>query len=239
VIANRLENIKRDEIRYFSNYKWLPNWEKFLTSDYWKSWQAKISTFQTEKELDFYAQRIGELADFIHRCKKYGVRGGENADLLIHKEELRLQNISLEDWKKEYKFSDVKFEEMSTEEITKTFGKDIEVIIKGEVSEKLNKSENYDNWSDEKELIKEIEKLNSLKNSLKNGNNLTQSQIANRNLISQKLDRQLNNAEAMLNKLQNSNVDTNNSNLSFLTIVGVVSLFALLVWLIIHKRKRK
>ena len=116
---SRLENVKRDEISHFSNYKWLLNWESFLTSDYWKSWKAKISACQTEKELRFYVQRLRKVADLISRCKKYG---DGSDDLLIKKEEKRLENISLEDLKKGDGFADIELKEMSLEEIDENFG---------------------------------------------------------------------------------------------------------------------
>jgi len=41
--------------------------------------------------LKFYIQRLREIADLISRCKKYG---DGSDDLLIEKEEKRLENIS-------------------------------------------------------------------------------------------------------------------------------------------------
>ena len=168
---NRLENLKMDNFRYFSNYKWLSNWEEFLTSDYWKSWQTKIPVFQTEKELNFYTQRLGEIADLIHRCKKYGVEESANADLLIKKEEIRLQNISHEDWKKEYKFSDVELKEMSVGEIKKNFGKDIDLLFEKDSDDNIG----YDNWTKE-QLITEINRLKAENEQLKNNQTLTTSE---------------------------------------------------------------
>ena len=130
---------------------------------YWKSWQTKIPVFQTEKELNFYTQRLGEIADLIHRCKKYGVEESANADLLIKKEEIRLQNISHEDWKKEYKFSDVELKEMSVGEIKKNFGKDIDLLFEKDSDDNIG----YDNWTKE-QLITEINRLKAENEQLKN-----------------------------------------------------------------------
>jgi len=174
-MINRLENLKRDNILFFSNYEWFPDWEIFLTnSDYWKSWRAKIPTFQTEKELDFYTQRLGEIVDLIRRCKKYGVRDGEDADLLIKQEEKRLENISEEDWKKEYKFADVKLEEMSAEEINGNFGDEIDKLFgvdrKGKNNKPLNNSnsqqkpQNDEGYNSDDELSK-TELNKALKNN--------------------------------------------------------------------------
>jgi len=81
----------------------LGRWEeKLLSSNYWKNWQAKIQEFQDQDEMDFYVDRLSALIDFIFN------NGQPVSDLgLIQQEEQRLQNISLEDFKKEDKFSNV------------------------------------------------------------------------------------------------------------------------------------
>jgi len=63
--------------------------------------------------LSFYIKRLREIADLISSCKKYG-----DDDLLIKKEEKRLESISEEDFKKEDKFADVEFKELSLEEMS-------------------------------------------------------------------------------------------------------------------------
>lgn len=181
---NFLENVKRDEISSFSNYKWLANWESFLTSDFWKSWRGKISDCQTEKELRFYVQRLREIADLISRCEKYG-DGGD--DLLIKKEEKRLENISLEDFKKEDKFADVEFKELSTEEMLND--KWFNDKIFGSENEKLPKVKKYKNLTQE-QLIAEINRLKTENEVLKTNQTLTISEKENRLKINQqKLDR--------------------------------------------------
>jgi len=142
---DKLENLKKDNIAFFSDYEWFFEWENFLTLDYWKDWRNKILAFQTEEEIDFYTQRLDGIAYAIWKSKKYGVREakelfkyhyfyekhgmmeGRDHESMIKEEESRLQNISHEDWKKEYRFSyaHLDLKEMSTEEINQNFGKKI------------------------------------------------------------------------------------------------------------------
>ena len=222
---NRIENLKADNFRYFSNYEWLSNWEDFLTSDYWKSWQTKIPVFQNEKELIFYTQRLGEIASLISRCRKYGTREEENADLLLIKqEETRLQNISHEDWKKEYKFSDVELKEMGVEEIEKEFGKDIDAFFGLE----------YKSWTKD-QLISEINRLKAENEELKNNQTLTTSERQER----------LQKNQQKLEKLEKENsiyLPPNNSNDGFPTglLIGgaVLAVIGLILFLVIKSTKR-
>jgi hypothetical protein len=124
---DKLENLKKDEIEFFSEWKYgekiFPEWENFLTLDYWKDWRNKISNFQTERELVFYASRLGQITSAIYEWKKEGrnnprglfryhysreihdVMWGMDPDEMIKQEELRLQNISQVDWRKQYKWA--------------------------------------------------------------------------------------------------------------------------------------
>jgi len=102
------------------------------------------------------------------------VRDGEDADLLIKQEEKRLENISEEDWKKEYKFADVKLEEMSAEEINGNFGDEIDKLFgvdrKGKNNKPLNNSnsqqkpQNDEGYNSDDELSK-TELNKALKNN--------------------------------------------------------------------------
>jgi hypothetical protein len=138
---NRLENLKKGEIKSLSDCKWLdqpfPEWENFLTLDYWKDYRTKILSFQTEKELDFYAERLRSISyaircyekdgdtsstnlfQFHYSREKHEIMKGMDPIEMIKQEELRLQNISWEDWQNEYKFSPkyLKINELSTGEM--------------------------------------------------------------------------------------------------------------------------
>lgn len=183
--------MKRDEICYFHDYEWFPNWENFLTSDYWKDWRNKIPLFQSEEELIFYFRRLNQIAELIWRSKKYGVKEGENADLLIKKEEVRLQNISQEDWKKEYKTLNVEFKELSAKEMlndpwfSKQLGfgsenkKDEE--RKGKESSPIIENDNtdYKSWTQE-QLTAEVNRLKAENEELKSNQILTASEKESR-----------------------------------------------------------
>lgn len=135
------EDLKRRRIDSLSKCECLdqpfPEWENFLTLDYWKDWRNKISSFQTEKELGFYTDRLSDISYAIRRWKKDGYESpvmlfqyhysrekheamsGMDPEEMIEQEELRLQNISWEDWQNEYKFSSkyLKINELSAEEM--------------------------------------------------------------------------------------------------------------------------
>jgi len=234
--VNRLENIKRDEISRFSNYEWLPNWEIFLTSDYWKSWRTKISVCQTEKELSFYIKRLREIADLISSCKKYG-----DDDLLIKKEEKRLESISEEDFKKEDKFADVEFKELSLEEMSSDpwFSKQLGLDNQ---EKNQNKKDNdsdidYKIWTKE-QLISEINRLKAENEQLKNNQTLTSSE---RQTKLQQNQQKLEKLESSILNSSSSN-DTNNrnnSNLGTAVIIGSVLVVASLgIYGIVKKSKK-
>lgn len=249
---DRLENLKADNFRYFSNYEWLSDWEDFLTSGYWKSWQTKIPVFQDEKELIFYTQRLGEIANLISRCRKYGIKEEENADLLLIKqEETRLQNISHEDWKKEYKFSDTELKEMGVEEIEKEFGKDIDELFglenksqeeQPKEKEKPSKKESdnnidYKSWTKE-QLISEINRLKSENEQLKNNQNLTNSEKQER---LQKNQQRLEQLESIVGTNNSSTQQPTNNNFLTPLLVGGIAVLALgiLFGLLISERSKK
>ena len=217
----------------------LSHWEKLLSSDYWKNWQQKIKEFQNNNELDFYVARLSTLVDFIRENTIKGRVDQPDPEIntvsrLIYQEEVRLQNISSEDWKKEDKFSGIGLKEISDpREMSKLFGDLSEAIIKGEISERLDKSVNYKGWTKE-QLTKEVEKLTFLTNELKKTENLDQSQIINRRAISQKLERCLDLSTMFLNSINNNN----NNPWPITPIVFSISLIALL-GLIVYKLSRK
>ncbi len=248
---NRLENLKKDNIYFFSNYEWLRNWEDFLTSDYWKIWRTKISTFQTEKELDFYIQRLWEIADLIHRCKKYGVGEEENDDLLIKQEEIRLQNISQEDFKKEDKFADVEFKELSTEEMLNDpwFNKEIDNLF-GLENKKLPKEEekpvekngdnkiDYQTWT-KTQLISEINRLKAENEELGNNQTLTSLERQKRLRQNQQKLEQVQNIFDSNDAQQPINNSNNNFPTDWIIGGGMLAIIGLTVLFIVRNKKKR
>ncbi|KLL04981.1 MAG: hypothetical protein MRERV_7c005 [Mycoplasmataceae bacterium RV_VA103A] len=246
---NRLENLKKDNFHYFSDYKRLSSWEDFLTSDYWKSWRTRIPVFQTEKELVFYTQRLGEIASLISRCRKYGTREEENADLLLIKqEEIRLQNISSENFKKEYRFADVEFKELSTEEILNDpwFNKEIDKFFglengkfskeKEELSEKDSNSDvDYQTWTKE-QLISEINHLKAENEQLKNNQTLTSSERQERLQQNQQKLEEIASYVSVDSKPNNSN---NNFPTGWVVGGGILATAGLIGLLIVRKKKKR
>ena len=123
---NRLENLKKDDISYFCEYKWLSHWENYIFSDYWKDWKRKINEAKDERELDFYSHRLSGLLDFI--CKKYRTVSSRMLRILVEQEEKRLEEISEEDFKKENNFviiaSRTRVTELGSREILNMLNKD-------------------------------------------------------------------------------------------------------------------
>jgi len=233
----------------------LSRWEKFLTSDYWKNWQEKIQACQDNDKLDFYVGRLSALMDFIH---KNTIKVNEpdidikTVSKLIKKEEKRLEIISKEDWKKEDKFADVGWKELSAEkmlddrwfsgEIDNIFGRDRKgknnKSLKPQEDEGYNSdgskdlsSDNYESLSRE-ELISEIKRL---KAELQKVN--SSQDVVNHQTNSKKLETQLHKAESILNSFETSNASPKPIN--FLPIIGIVGLASLFAGLIIWKRNKK
>lgn len=238
-----LENNKRVIFLFFERKSaredFPSQWEIYLTSNYWKSWQEKIKNFQNLDEMNFYADRLSALRDFI--CQSFADKERINNILEIKKEEDRLQNISEEEWKKEDKFADVKFKELSNKEILndpwfseridEIFGTSLKVKTKKQDSRNYNYNLEYDNFTRE-ELIKEIEWLEAELMKIKGKENSKTSQTKYHNL-----ERQLNKVNLSLSKLKNHQSILPN-NFSKSLVFGVLGLVIIVIGLIVYKFKK-
>jgi hypothetical protein len=229
------------------------HWEKWLTTDYWKNWQEKINSFQTTDEVHFYTERLRAIMEFVQSHTKKDVRclleGEKSWDLintpkLIEQELKRLENISEEDFKKEDKFADVEWKELSVQEMSNDpwFNKEIDNFfgIDGKIKNNSPKSQEDEAYysdielrnSDEygrltrEELIKEIKWL---KAELQKERNKQNAEI--RQEVSQKLESQLHKAESILNNIETSGNSPKSSNVLPISIgaVGLVVLFGVLI----------
>jgi len=129
-----LKKSKSGSISYIEDKDKLTNWEVYhshwedwLSScDYWKNWREKINSFQTEKEVSFYTDRLRAFIDFVkdHTRKDICYIEGakpwdpEKTPKLIEQELKRLENISEEEfnktdkWKKSLTFKELSAKEM-------------------------------------------------------------------------------------------------------------------------------
>jgi hypothetical protein len=140
--ATKLKNIKSGSISYLeeqgehANRKEIfhAHWETYLTSsDYWKNWREKINSFENEKEINFYTDRLRAFIEFTEQytCKDKNNYSGTNfgdglrqwdpetTPKLIEQELKRLENISEEEFNKTDKWrkNGLVFKELSTEEM--------------------------------------------------------------------------------------------------------------------------
>lgn len=129
-----LEKSKSGSISFINDQDKLTNWEiyhahweTYLTSDYWKNWREKINSFSTEKEVDFYTNRLRAIMEFIQDHTRKNIRHVENAKQwdsintpkLIEQELQRLENISEEEFRKTDKWSNsADFRELTIQEIS-------------------------------------------------------------------------------------------------------------------------
>ncbi|MCE8162932.1 MAG: hypothetical protein I3273_00780 [Candidatus Moeniiplasma glomeromycotorum] len=129
------------------------HWENYLTShDYWKNWQTKINNFQTQKEVNFYTDRLRAFIDFVKENTRKDIRYVENAKpwdpiktpKLIEQELKRLESISEEEFKKTDKWGQVEWKKLSVEEMLndKWFSKEIDNLF-GKNIEKGENKETY------------------------------------------------------------------------------------------------
>jgi len=118
---------KRSTLHGFIHYEsWnIPNWENYLTLDYWKNYQKKIMDFKNIKELHLYGDRLSALRNFIENkvkgCSYANWNQERNiSNITIAEEEARLAEIeSEEDWKKDVAnaFPNTILKELSFEEM--------------------------------------------------------------------------------------------------------------------------
>ena len=103
----------------------IPNWENYLTLDYWKNYQKKIMDFKNIKELHLYDYRLSALRNFIENkvkgCSYANWNQERNiSNITIAEEEARLAEIESEEvWKKDVAnaFPNTILKELSVEEM--------------------------------------------------------------------------------------------------------------------------
>lgn len=174
----------------------IPNWENYLTLDYWKNYQKKIMDFKNIKELYLYGNRLSALRNFIENkvkdCSYANWNQERNiSNITIAEEEARLAEIeSEEDWKKDVAnaFPNTILKELSTEEMMNDpwFNKEIDNLF-GLENGKLPKEEeksveknddsniDYKSWTKD-QLITEINRLKTENEELKTNKSLTNSE---------------------------------------------------------------
>jgi len=245
----------RDNLFKGKNYYLASDWEENLTSDYWKNWREKVKTFQNKEEFSFFCDKVLKLRSYVLWVIRY-YRGdrydASHIRKLVEIKERKLENISQEDFKKEDKFADLEFKELSTKEMLNDpwFNKEIDNFF-GLENRKLPKEEekpvekngdnniNYQTWTRE-QLISEINRLKAENEELRDNQTLNTSERQERlQQNQQKLEQVQNIFDS--NDTQQS---INNSNKNFPTgwvigggILAIIGLTALFI--IRNKKKRK
>jgi hypothetical protein len=272
-----LEKSKSGSIAFIEDISRLTHWEDFhshwegwlSSSDYWKNWREKINSFETEKEVNFYTSRLEAFMNFVEKYTRKDIsrycgrviEGVQQWDpkitpKLIEQELKRLENISPKEFKKEDKFADVGFKELSTEEILNDpwFNKEIDKFF-GLENGKLPKEEeksngktddnqpnknedgniDYQTWTKE-QLISEINHLKSENEQLKNNQTLTGSEQQERLQRNQQKLEQIASYVSVDSKPNNS---SNNFSISWVVGGGVLVTASLIGLLIVRKKKKR
>jgi len=146
------------------------HWETYLSSsEYWKNWRGKINSFQTQKEVHFYTDRLRAFIEFVEKytCKDKNNYCGtdfgdglqqwdpETTPKLIEQELKRLENISEEEFNKTDKWrkNGPVFKELSIEEMKNDpwFSKQLGFDSENKKGEERKEKENPPILSSEKE----------------------------------------------------------------------------------------
>jgi len=188
------------------------NWERYLVSDYWKNWQKKIRTLQSE-EANFFAVRLSKLRSDIIWDVNYYKFGKYDADYIKKLTEIKekeLQNITRKEWE---------FVEQISGSLGNFFQKGID---------------DYRNLSKE-ELIREISELKAEIERLKTikiGGDWGKRKVKE---FSRELKQQLVNSQVCLDSLQGVN---SKNNFPIFLVIGIIGLIALLTGLFTYKLKK-
>jgi len=238
------------------------HWETYLTSsDYWKNWQEKINSFQSEKEVSFYEDRLKAFIGFVEKytCKDINnycglvIEGLQQWDplktpQLIDQELKRLENISEEEFNKtdEWRKNEPVFKELSVEEMKNDpwFSKQLGFGSENKESEERKEKESspiiatdYQSWTQD-QLITEINRLKTENEELKNNQTLTNSEK----------EVKLNENKQRLEQLRfivesdNSNIQSSEQNkfpISLVIGVGALVIVGITAFLVIKNKKKE
>jgi hypothetical protein len=262
-----LKKIKSGSIAFLKEKKELINWEIYhaywedylSSSDYWKNWQEKINSFETEKEVNFYTDRLWTFIEFVKNHTRKDIRFVENAKQwdplntpkLIEQELKRLENISQEDFKKEDKFADVEFKELSIKEMLNDpwFNKEIDNVF-GLENRKLPREEEkpvekngdnniyYQTWT-KNQLISEINRLKAENKELKNNKNLTTSENQERLQQNQQKLEQIKSFFDSKDTQQLTNNPNNNFPAGWIISGGILVIIGLTALFIVRNKKKR
>ena len=264
-----LKDSKRNSIAYIEDIDKLTTWkiyhahweDYFSSSYYFKNWRKKINSFQTEKEVNFYTDRLRVFIEFVEKYTRKDINNYSgrviedakpwdpvNTSKLIEQELKRLENISEEEfnkmnkWKKSTEFKELSAKEMLNDpwfskEIDNIFGLENGKLPKEEkpVEKDSNGDINYQTWTKE-QLISEINRLKAENEQLKNNQTLTTSERQERLQQNQQKLEQIANYVSVDSKPTNSN---NNFPTSLVIGGGVLATVGLIGLLITRKKKKK
>ena len=190
-------------------------WEKYLVSDYWKSWRKQIRQAQSEEDAEFLANKVLKIRSCILwnvSAYKKGICDTERLKKSIEIKEEELRNITREEW-----------------EFIEKIIKRTDRFLRGGLAAKNY----YQAWSKE-ELIEEISRLKSEIESLKTMKIDSEFKKEKVKEFSQKLEQHLMNSQICLNSFRG--VNNNKKPLSYFPVIGLI---ILLILFLAYKRKRK
>jgi hypothetical protein len=240
---------RRDNLFKGEGYRLASDWEKNLTSGYWKNWREK--KFRHKEDLDFFHKKVLKLRSYIlwviryYRGDKYDA---SHIRALVEIKERELENANQENFKEKGRVvvadAGIKVKELSAKEMLNDpwFSKEIDNLFgleNGKPVKKDDSSNNdYKSWTKD-QLISEINRLKAEIEQLKNNQTLTSSERQER---LQRNQQNLKRLESVIGVVDSSNTQqpTSNSSLTpLLVFISILSLASLGIYGIIKVKKTK